>query len=128
MLAVVEGVVVLDVAPQSRYPSERLTIVLGRIARVIGQTQGRLRIIGHSEAAGDVLQPNGPAREPSSQRAAMTPRSSGIACCRRAASPRSPMPPMSILRCRTTPALSSNRRIDLVIFRDKPILPGGELF
>lgn len=115
-------------APQSRYPNERMRVVLGRIAPVIQQMPGRLRIVGHTEATGAVAAPGGPAWQLSADRAVSVAEILGeyglnaddLASVTGVADT-DPMFP-------DDPFLSSNRRVELVLEHEKPPLPNEQLF
>lgn len=113
--------------PQSRVPTDRMKVVLGRIAPVIEQLPGRVSVVGHTEATGTPATPGGPAWELQlrgvstaailSQYGLSTEKLanvSGVADTR-------PLFP-------DDPFLSSNRRIELVLAPDKPSLPSDSQF
>lgn len=115
-------------APQSRYPNERMRVVLGRIAPVIQQMPGRLKIVGHTEATGVPASPGGPAWQLSSDRAVSVAQILGDYGL-------SPDDLSGVTGVADTdplfpddPFLSSNRRVELVLQHEKPPVPGDDLF
>ena len=115
-------------ASQSRQPTDRLKIVLSRIAPIIQQMPGRLRIVGHTESTGDLAIAGGAAWQLSADRAVsaagilgsfgLGPGSlaevTGVA-------DKDPMFP-------DDPFLSGNRRIELILLKEAPTLPSVEAF
>jgi len=115
-------------APQSRYPNERMRVILGRIAPVIQQMPGRLKVVGHTEATGVPASPGGPAWQLSSDRAVSVAQILGEYGL-------SPDDLAGVTGVADTdplfpddPFLSSNRRVELVLQHEKPPLPGDDLF
>lgn len=116
-------------APQSKAPTDRMKILLSRIAPVVQQMPGRLQIVGHTESTGDMAIPGGAAWRLSTERAlsvadimgnfGLGPGSLaqviGVA-------DKDPLFP-------DDPFLSGNRRIELVLLKEAPPMPNsGGLF
>ncbi|MCM5555193.1 flagellar motor protein MotB [Pleomorphomonas sp. NRK KF1] len=115
-------------ASQSREPTERLKIILSRIAPVIQQMPGRLRIVGHTESVGHMAVAGGGAWQLSADRAisaagilgsfGLGPGSlaevTGVA-------DKDPMFP-------DDPFLSGNRRIELIMLKEAAPLPTTDAF
>ena len=113
-------------ASQSREPTERMKILLSRIAPVIQQMPGRLRIVGHTESVGGLTIAGGAAWQLSADRAisaagilgsfGLGPGSlaevTGVA-------DKDPLFP-------DDPFLSGNRRIELVMLKQAPTLPTSQ--
>lgn len=115
-------------APQSREPTERMRIVLGRIAPVIQQMPGRLRITGHTKATGLPTLPGGPAWQLSADRAVTVADilgaygMSGMDLAEVAGkADGDPLFP-------DDPFLSANRRVELSLLHEPPPLPDGSPF
>lgn len=113
---------------QSSEPTERMKIVLSRIAPVIQQMPGRLQIIGHTESTGDMATPGGAAWALSTQRALSTAEvlgnfglGAGSLAQVIGVADRDPMFP-------DDPFLSGNRRIELVMLKEAPALPADSPF
>ncbi len=115
-------------ASQSSEPTDRMKIVLSRIAPVIQQMPGRLQIIGHTESTGDMAVPGGAAWALSAKRALATAEilgSFGLGAGSLAqvigVADKDPMFP-------DDPFLSGNRRIELVLLKEAPALPSESPF
>jgi chemotaxis protein MotB len=115
-------------ASQSSEPTERMKIVLSRIAPVIQQMPGRLQIIGHTESTGDMAVPGGAAWALSTERALSTATilgSFGLGAGSLAqvigVADKDPMFP-------DDPFLSGNRRIELVLLKEAPAMPSDSPF
>jgi chemotaxis protein MotB len=113
-------------AAQSREPTERMKILLSRIAPVIQQMPGRLRVVGHTESAGGLSMAGGAAWQLSADRAisaASILGSFGLG-------------PGSLAEVTGVadkdplfaddPFLSGNRRIELVVLKQVPALPSAQ--
>lgn len=115
-------------ASQSSEPTDRMKVLLSRIAPVIQQMPGRLQIIGHTESTGDMAVPGGAAWALSAQRALTTAEilgSFGLGPGSLAqvigVADKDPMFP-------DDPFLSGNRRIELVLLKEAPALPSDSPF
>ena len=116
-------------APQSRVPTDRMKILLSRIATVIQQMPGRLQIVGHTESTGDMAIPGGAAWRLSSERALSVAEimgnfglGAGSLAQIIGVADKDPLFP-------DDPFLSGNRRIELVLLKEAPPMPGsGGLF
>ena len=115
-------------ASQSSEPTDRMKILLSRIAPVIQQMPGRLQIIGHTESTGDMAVPGGAAWALSANRALTTAEilgSFGLGAGSLAqvigVADKDPMFP-------DDPFLSGNRRIELVLLKEAPALPSDSPF
>jgi chemotaxis protein MotB len=115
-------------ASQSSQPTDRMKILLSRIAPVIQQMPGRLQIIGHTESTGDMAVPGGAAWALSAQRAITTAEilgSFGLGAGSLAqvigVADKDPMFP-------DDPFLSGNRRIELVLLKEAPAMPSDSPF
>ncbi len=115
-------------ASQSSEPTDRMKILLSRIAPVIQQMPGRLQIIGHTESTGDMAVPGGAAWTLSAQRALATAGilgSFGLGAGSLAqvigVADKDPMFP-------DDPFLSGNRRIELVLLKEAPAMPNESPF
>jgi chemotaxis protein MotB len=113
---------------QSSEPSDRMKVLLSRIAPVIQQMPGRLQIIGHTESTGDMAVPGGAAWALSAKRALATAEilgSFGLGAGSLAqvigVADKDPMFP-------DDPFLSGNRRIELVLLKEAPALPSDSPF
>ncbi len=113
---------------QSRYPNERMRVILGRIAPVIQQMPGRLKIVGHTEATGQSNLPGGPAWDLSAQRAVTVAEilgqyglSSDDLAEVSGVADSDPLFP-------DDPFLSSNRRVEFILLHEASPLPNDELF
>lgn len=113
---------------QSSEPTDRMKILLSRIAPVIQQMPGRLQIIGHTESTGDMAVPGGAAWALSAKRALTTAEilgSFGLGAGSLAqvigVADKDPMFP-------DDPFLSGNRRIELVLLKEAPALPSESPF
>ncbi|MBS1181378.1 MAG: motB 1 [Proteobacteria bacterium] len=115
-------------ASQSSEPTDRMKILLSRIAPVIQQMPGRLQIIGHTESTGDMAVPGGAAWALSAKRALATAEilgSFGLGAGSLAqvigVADKDPMFP-------DDPFLSGNRRIELVLLKEAPAMPSESPF
>ena len=115
-------------ASQSSEPTERMKILLSRIAPVIQQMPGRLQIIGHTESTGDMAVPGAAAWKLSAERALATAGilgSFGLGPGSLAqvigVADKDPMFP-------DDPFLSGNRRVELVLLKEAPALPSESPF
>jgi len=115
-------------ASQSREPTDRMKILLSRIAPVIQQLPGRLQVIGHTESTGDMAVPGGAAWALSTERALSTAEilgSFGLGAGSLAqvigVADKDPMFP-------DDPFLSGNRRIELVLLKEAPAMPSDSPF
>lgn len=113
---------------QSSEPTDRMKVLLSRIAPVIQQMPGRLQIIGHTESTGDMAVPGGAAWALSAKRALTTAEilgSFGLGAGSLAqvigVADKDPMFP-------DDPFLSGNRRIELVLLKEAPALPSDSPF
>ena len=113
---------------QSSEPTDRMKVLLSRIAPVIQQMPGRLQIIGHTESTGDMAVPGGGAWALSANRALTTAEilgSFGLGAGSLAqvigVADKDPMFP-------DDPFLSGNRRIELVLLKEAPALPSDSPF
>ena len=113
---------------QSSEPTDRMKVLLSRIAPVIQQMPGRLQIIGHTESTGDMAVPGGAAWALSAKRALATAEilgSFGLGAGSLAqvigVADKDPMFP-------DDPFLSGNRRIELVLLKEAPALPSDSPF
>lgn len=115
-------------ASQSSEPTDRMKILLSRIAPVIQQMPGRLQIIGHTESTGDMAVPGAAAWKLSTERALTTAGilgSFGLGPGSLAqvigVADKDPMFP-------DDPFLSGNRRVELVLLKEAPALPSESPF
>ncbi|CAI9399981.1 Motility protein B [Pleomorphomonas sp. T1.2MG-36] len=115
-------------ASQSSEPTDRMKILLSRIAPVIQQMPGRLQIIGHTESTGDMAVPGAAAWQLSTERALATAGilgSFGLGPGSLAqvigVADKDPMFP-------DDPFLSGNRRVELVLLKEAPALPSESPF
>lgn len=116
-------------ASQSKIPTDRMKILLSRIAPVIQQMPGRLQIIGHTESTGDMAIAGGAAWKLSSERALSVAEimgnfglGPGSLAQVIGVADKDPLFP-------DDPFLSGNRRVELVLLKEAPPMPGaGGLF
>ncbi|WP_237153969.1 OmpA/MotB family protein [Oryzibacter oryziterrae] len=115
-------------ASQSRQPTDRMKILLSRIAPVIQQMPGRLQIIGHTESTGDMAIPGGAAWSLSAERALSVAEimgnyglGAGSLAQVIGVADKEPLFP-------DDPFLSGNRRVELVLLKEAPPMPGASLF
>jgi chemotaxis protein MotB len=115
-------------AAGSREPTDRIRVVLGRIAPVIEAMNGGVKVLGHTEAGPSPSIPGGPNWQLAADRATTVARILGeyglSADHLREVSGVADRDPLYA----DDPFLSANRRVEIVIVDEPPPLPGSDLF
>lgn len=117
-------------AAQSAVPTDRMKIVLSRIAPVVQQLPGRLQIIGHTESTGTLSSPGGAAWRLSAARALSAAEIMGSFGLGAGSLSQVIGVADTVPLFVDDPFLSGNRRVELVLLKEAPPLPnaGGGLF